>query len=291
MNSVYDKKWSPFQIFMMLVCFALIAATLSPILNILATSFSGKNAIARGDVGLWPVDFTTEAYGRVFGNSNIVYSLFYSIVLTLASAFLYVFMTILAAYPLSKTDLRGGNICMTLVTLTMYISAGTVPSYLLIKDLGLMNTVWALILPGMISPFNLIILRSFFMGINKSLYEAAYMDGCGEWGCLFKIAIPLSRPSIATLMLFYAVSRWNGVSDVLYYIDNTKLYTLQYQLKLLLDSFTMTYAPGEIVEETAIAAENVKSATIIFSMVPIMIVYPFVQQYFTKGVNIGGVKE
>jgi len=291
MNSVYDKKWSPFQIFMMLVCFTMIAVTLSPILNILATSFSGKNAILRGDVGLWPVEFTTEAYARVFGNANIVYSLFYSIALTLGSAFLYVFMTILAAYPLSKLDLKGGNVCMTIITLTMYISAGTVPSYLLIKELNLMNTVWALILPGMISPFNLIILRSFFMGINKSLFEAAYMDGCGEWGCLFKIAVPLSRPSIATLMLFYAVSRWNGVTDVLYYIDNTKLYTLQYQLKLLLDSFNIDYTKGELVEQMTIASENVKSATIIFSMVPIMIVYPFVQQYFTKGVNIGGVKE
>ena len=291
MNSVYDKKWSVFQVFMMLVCFALIAATLSPILNILATSLSGKNAIQRGDVGLWPVDFTTEAYARVFGNANIVYSLWYSIALTIGSALLYVFMTILAAYPLSKKDLRGGSLCMTIVTLTMYISAGTVPSYLLIKELKLMNTVWALVLPGMISPFNLIILRSFFMGINKSLFEAAYMDGCGEWGCLFKIAIPLSRPSIATLMLFYAVSRWNGVTDVLYYIDNTKLYTLQYQLKLLLDSFNVDYTKGELAEQMTIAAENVKSATIIFSMVPILLVYPFVQQYFTKGVNIGGVKE
>ena len=117
------------------------------------------------------------------------------------------------------------------------------------------------------------------------------MDGCGEWGCLFKIAIPLSRPSIATILLFYAVSRWNGVGDVLYYISDPKLYTLQYQLKLLLDTISIDYTKQEMIEQITIAPENIKSATIIFSMVPVLVVYPFVQKYFTQGVNIGGVKE
>lgn len=290
MNSVYDKKWSFFQIVMVCVCVFAIAITMIPVLNIVALSLSGKNAIAKGIVGIWPVDFTLDAYESVFGNGNIVYSMFYSLFLTIIVGLGSAFMTILAAYPLSKTELKGRHICMTLITITMYISAGTVPNYLLVKDLGLMNTIWALILPSLISPFNLIILRTFFMGINKSLFEAAWMDGCGEWGCMFKIAVPLSRPSIATITLFYAVSRWNGITDVLYYIDNTKLYTLQYQLKLLLDSFTLTYTAEEMKEMTT-TAENVKSATILFSMIPILIIYPFVQKYFTKGVNIGGVKE
>ena len=291
MNSVYDKKWSFFQTTMVLVCIAAIALTLFPVFNIVALSLSGKNAIAKGLVGIWPVDFTLEAYERVFGNKELVYSMFYSLAITIAVGVGSAFMTILAAYPLSMSDLKGGRFCMTLITITMYIGAGTVPSYLLVKNLGMMNTVWALIIPSLISPFNLIILRTFFMGINKSLFEAAWMDGCGEWGCMFKIAVPLSRPSIATITLFYAVSRWNGMTDVLYYIDDKKLQTLQYQLKLLIDSFTIVYQPGEIVEEMSISAENVKSATILFSMVPILIVYPFVQKYFTKGVNIGGVKE
>ena len=269
MNSVYDKKWSIFQTTMVLVCIAAIALTLFPVFNIIALSLSGKNAIAKGLVGIWPVDFTLEAYERVFGNKELVYSMFYSLAITIAVGVGSAFMTILAAYPLSKTELKGGRFCMTLITITMYIGAGTVPSYLLVKNLGMMNTVWALIIPS----------------------EAAWMDGCGEWGCMFKIAVPLSRPSIATITLFYAVSRWNGMTDVLYYIDDKKLQTLQYQLKLLIDSFTIVYQPGEIAEEMSISAENVKSATILFSMVPILIVYPFVQKYFTKGVNIGGVKE
>ena len=290
MNAIYDKKWSPFQITMALVCFVALAITLSPLLNVLAISFSGKDAIAKGIVGLWPVEFTTQAYEQVFGNGSTVYSMFYSLALTLAVGGLTTFLTILAAYPLSKTDLVGGRFCMSLITITMYIGAGLIPSYLLVKNLGLMNSIWALILPGLISPFQLIILRSFFLGINKSLFEAAYMDGCGEWGCLFKIAVPLSTPSISTIMLFSCVSRWNGISDVLYYIQNPKLYTLQYNLKLLLDSFHIEYTPEEMAQIT-MSAENVKSATILFSMVPILVVYPFVQKFFTKGINIGGVKE
>ena len=212
MNSVYDKKWSIFQLVMVGVCVGAIALTLFPVFNIIALSLSGKNAIAKGLVGIWPVDFTLEAYQKVFGNRDVVYSMFYSLILTVAVGVGSAFMTILAAYPLSKTDLKGSRFCMTLITITMYIGAGTVPNYLLVKELGMMDTVWALILPGLISPFNLIILRTFFMGINRSLFEAAWMDGCGEWGCMFKIAVPLSRPSIATITLFYAVSRWNSMT-------------------------------------------------------------------------------
>ena len=275
---------------MIIVCCLAIVITLIPILNIVATSFSGKNAIAKGIVGIFPVEFTTEAYEMVFKNSGIVRSLFYSIFLTVGYALLATFMTILAAYPLSKTDLKGRHVFQTIITVTMYVSAGTVPAYLLIKNLGLMNTVWALVIPGMISPFNLIILRTFFAGINKALYEAAYMDGCGEWGCLFRITIPLSLPSIFTIMLFYAISRWNGVTDVLYYVNKPDLYTLQYQLKLMLDSLTIPYKPEEMAT-MQITPENVKSSTIVFAMVPMLLIYPFVQKYFTKGVTIGGVKE
>lgn len=290
MNSIYDKKWSAYQIVMILVCALAIFITMAPILNIVALSFSGKNAIAKGLVGLWPVEFTLEGYEMVFGNRNIVYSMFYSIVLTLVSGFLSTFMSIIAAYALSKERLQGRGFFMALITITMYISAGTIPNYLLVKELHLMNTVWALILPGLISPFNMIILRSFFIGINNSLFEAAHMDGCGEWGCLFRIAIPLSKPSIATIMLFYSISRWNNVTDVLYYIKKSELYTLQYQLKLMLDSLSIDYSSEEALE-MLVTPENVKSSTIIFSMVPMLIVYPFVQKYFTQGMNIGGVKE
>ena len=166
MNSVYDKKWSPYQIVITIACILMIVVTLLPVLNIVAISLSGKNAIAKGLVGVWPKEFTLEAYKMVFQNNNIVHSLFYSIFLTLGSALLSTFMTILAAYPLSKSDLKGRHVFLVLITITMYVGAGIVPNYLLVKELHLMNTIWALVLPGMISPFNLIILRTFLSLIH-----------------------------------------------------------------------------------------------------------------------------
>lgn len=289
MNSVYDNKKGLFQVVLWIFFGSVILITILPILHIFAISFSGKDAIMRGDVGIIPVDFTTEAYGMVFRNSAIVQSLFFSIFLTVGASLLSIFVTILAAYPLSKSHLKGRAFFMAMITITMYVSAGMVPDYLLMKELSLLNTVWVLVFPGLVSAFNLIILRSFFSGINNALFEAAYIDGCGEWKCLFKIAIPLSLPSIFTLMLFYAVARWNGISDILYYINDSSLYTLQYQLKLMLDTINLPYEYGQIVQQ--ITPENVKASTVIFSMIPMLIVYPFVQKYFTKGVMIGGVKE
>lgn len=289
MNPVYEKKKSLFQILLALFFIIVIVITLVPILHILAISFSGKDPIMRGDVGLLPKEFTLEAYNMVFRNDMIVHSLFFSIFLTIASSFLSMGATILAAYPLSKSHLKGKTFFLGMITITMYVSAGMVPDYLLIKELHMLNSIWVLLLPGLISAFNLIILRSFFAGINNALFEAAYIDGCGEWKCLFKIAIPLSLPAIFTLTLFYAVSRWNGITDVLYYINDSSLYTLQYQLKLMLDTINLPYEHGQIIQQ--ITPENVKASTVVFSMVPMLIVYPFVQKYFAQGVMIGGVKE
>lgn len=289
MGTTMEKKNSPFQIFLWIFFGLIIAVMLFPILHIFAMSFSGKDAISRGEVGIFPVDFTTEAYAMVFRNRGIVKSLFFSLILTLVSCCISTFTTILAAYPLSKSDLKGRTFFMAMITVTMYVNAGMVPDYLLVKGLNLLNTVWVLLLPGLISAFNLIILRTFFAGINKALFEAAYMDGCGEWKCLFKVAIPLSLPSIFTIMLFYAVARWNNISDILYYINDSDLYTLQYQLKLMLDTLNLPYEYGQVVQQ--ITPENVKASTVVFSMVPMLIVYPFVQRYFTKGMMIGGVKE
>lgn len=289
MNSTYEKKNSAFQIFLWIFFGFVILIMLLPILHIVAISFSGKDAIMRGDVGIFPTSFTLEAYAMVFRNRGIVNSLFFSIALTLASSILSIFVTILAAYPLSKSYLKGKAFFMALITITMYVSAGTVPDYLLMKEMNLLNTVWVLLFPGLISAFNLIILRTFFAGINNALFEAAHMDGCSEWKCLFKIAIPLSLPSIFTLMLFYAVARWNNISDILYYINDSNLYTLQYHLKLMLDTINLPYEHGQIIQQ--ITPENVKASTVVFSMIPMLIIYPFVQKYFAKGVMIGGIKE
>jgi len=196
-------------------------------------------------------------------------------------------MTILAAYPLSKEGLKGRKLIMTLFVLTMYFDPGTVPNYLNVKSFDLIDTVWALLIPGALSAYNLIIMRSFFIGIDKSLYESAYIDGCSEFKALTKIAIPLAVPAIATLSLFYAVSRWNGISDVLYYINKSSLYTVQMMLKQMIDSVKISLQEGT---NTQLIADNIKAASIVISMTPMLIAYPFIQRYFTKGIMLGAVK-
>lgn len=290
MANTYDKKYSPFQIVLSIFFILVILAVLLPIINIVATSFSGREAIAMGKVGLLPVDFTTSAYKMVFRDKSMLRSLAFSITLMLVKTVVSMLLTILAAYPLSKRNLPGSRTIMLMITITMYFSAGMIPNYLLVKQLHLINTFWVLVIPAAITPFNLIILRSFFMSINSSLFDAAYIDGCTEMQTLRMIAIPLSKAAILTLSLFYAVSRWNSVSDIILYVQNTKFYTLQYKLKLMLDTINLPYDEMD-AEAREIVAENFKAACIVFTMIPVLVIYPFVQKYFRQGVMVGGVKE
>ena len=290
MANTYDKKYSPFQIVLSIFFILVILAVLLPIINIVATSFSGRESIAMGKVGLLPVDFTTSAYKMVVRDKSMLRSLAFSITLMLVKTVVSMLLTILAAYPLSKRNLPGSRTIMLMITITMYFSAGMIPNYLLVKQLHLINTFWVLVIPAAITPFNLIILRSFFMSINSSLFDAAYIDGCTEMQTLRMIAIPLSKAAILTLSLFYAVSRWNSVSDIILYVQNTKFYTLQYKLKLMLDTINLPYDEMD-AEAREIVAENFKAACIVFTMIPVLVIYPFVQKYFRQGVMVGGVKE
>ncbi|WP_051685207.1 carbohydrate ABC transporter permease [Clostridium sp. KNHs205] len=287
MSEVKSKSSMVFQAVAGALFVIITIITLIPILRVLAVSLSSKGAILSGKVLVYPVQLTFEAYQKVFGNSNFVNSFLFTILLTAGYTAVCMTMTILAAYPLSKKGLRGGGFIMTLFVLTMYFDPGTIPNYLNVKSLGLIDTVWALIIPGALSAYNLIIMRSFFRGIDSSLYESAYIDGCSQWKSLFKIAIPLAVPAVATLSLFYAVSRWNGISDVLYYINNSELYTVQMKLKQMIDSVKISLEEGKTSQ---LIADNIKSASIVISMTPMMIAYPFIQKYFTKGIMLGAVK-
>lgn len=287
MSEVKSRQAKIFQIIIGTAFVIITIITLIPIMRVISVSLSSKDAILSGKVFVFPVQLTTEAYMKVFGNSNFVHSFLYTITLTAGFTALSMVMTILAAYPLSKSGLKGKSIIMALFVLTMYFDPGTIPNYLNIKDLKLLDTIWALVLPGALSAYNLIIMRSFFLGIDKSLYESAYIDGCSEVKALLKIAIPLAVPAIATLSLFYAVSRWNGISDVLYYINRSKLYTVQMILKQMIDSVKISLVEGQT---TQLVADNIKSASIVFSMTPMLIAYPFIQKFFTKGIMLGAVK-
>ncbi len=271
----------------LVICFI----TMVPLLNIVAISLSAKQAILQGAVGILPVDFTTDAYTKVFGDSSFIFSFGYSIALTAGYTLITMIMTILCAYPLSRANLKGSAIIMTFIVFTMYFDPGIIPNYLNIKQLGLIDKLGSLILPGAISAYNMIILRTFFKSLDSSLYEAAYLDGCSEFKTLVRIALPLTTPALATLALFYAVGRWNGLSDIIFYISDSRLFTVQLKLKQMIDSSTQIN-PGEsnMLTVENITPENIKAASIVISMIPMIIAYPFVQKYFTKGIMLGAVK-
>lgn len=287
MGELKSKGERRFQIFWNTFFIVVSIIALIPIFRVISVSLSSKDAILSGKVFLYPVQITTEAYVRAFRSGSFVSSFIFSIILMLAATVICMVMTILAAYPLSKTKLKGTGIIMTMFVLTMYLDPGIIPKYLNIRDFSMLDTVWALIIPEALSAYNMIIMCNAFKSLDGSLYEAAKIDGCTEFQTMIKIAIPLVYPTLATLALFYAVGRWNRLSDVLYYVNSSSLYTVQMVLKQLIESIKISQEEGAVSQ---LVADNIKSASIVISMTPMVIAYPFIQKYFTKGIMIGAVK-
>ncbi|MBP3361265.1 MAG: carbohydrate ABC transporter permease [Clostridia bacterium] len=271
---------------------AAVLVTIIPFLNVIAMSLSSPEAITRGSVWLWPAGLNAEAYKAVFTDLSMIWALVYTIILTIFYTVLAMILTVLLAYPLTKNRLRGRKFFTFIFVFTMYFSGGVIPEYILFKNLKIINTMTVLVIPGLLSVYNMIILKSFLMGLPASIEESAYLDGASDFCILFKIILPLSKPILATLCLFYAVFRWNTFQDVLYFVTNSKLYTLQLKLNMLINitqSSELTQFEG--ANPTRIAAENIKSASIIFATVPIVLVYPWLQKYFVTGMTLGAVKE
>lgn len=287
MGELKSKADRRFQLFWNTFFIIISIVALIPIIRVISMSFSSKDAILGGKVFLYPVQFTTEAYVRAFFSGSFLSAFLYSVFLMIGATVACMIMTVLAAYPLSKKNLKGGTIIMTLFVLTMYLDPGIIPKYLNVKDFKLIDTVWALIVPEALSAYNMIIMCTAFKGVDSSLYEAAKIDGCNEIQTLFKVALPLVYPTMATLALFYAVGRWNRLSDVLYYVNSSRLYTVQMVLKQLIESVKISQEEGIA---TQLVADNIKSASIVISMTPMVIAYPFIQKYFTKGIMLGAVK-
>ena len=279
-EKIFQFFWTLF--FILVTCIAMV-----PILRVVSMSFSAKDAITAGKVFIFPVGFNTEAYVKAVNSGSFIRAFGYSIVLMIGSTVVNLVMTVLAAYPLSKKNLIGGGLVMTLFVMTMYLNPGVIPTYLNVRDFGLINKVWALIIPGALSAYNMIIMCNAFRGIDSAIYEAATIDGCSQFRTLTSVALPLVYPTIATLGLFYAVGRWNGINDVMYYINDSTLYTVQMVLKQFIESVTVSVEEGI---NTNLVAENIKAASIVISMLPMLIVYPFVQKFFTKGIMVGAVK-
>ncbi|MEK5024830.1 MULTISPECIES: carbohydrate ABC transporter permease [unclassified Paenibacillus] len=264
---------------------------LAPFLHVIAVSLSSNRAITSGEVTIFPIEVNWNAYIKVFSDNAMIRSLVFTIILTVATTVLCMLFTIAAAYPLTKSKLKGRKFFMYVIIITMFFSGGIIPEYLLIRDLHMLNSVWALILPGLVSPFNLIILISFFNNIPPSLEESAEIDGSSHFRTLMSIVLPLSMPVMATLSLFYAVGRWNGFQDSLMYINNPDLYPLQLKLfQMVQNNMVSELTQMEGANRTALTPESLKAATVIFATVPILAVYPWLQKYFVSGVMLGAVK-
>lgn len=266
---------------------------LYPLLVVLSTSFSAPSAVTSGKVWLFPVDFSLAGYQAVFRTNDVLIgyrnSLFYMVVGTIIN----LFMTLIAAYPLSRDDLPGQGIIMKLFTFTMIFSGGMIPNYLLMKDLHLLNTPWVMIIPGAISVYNMIITRTFIRSnIPKEMLEAAQIDGCSDIQYFLKMVLPLSGAVIAVITLYYAIGHWNAYFNAFMYLNDKELYPLQIFLKNILVSNQVE--ADMIVDEQVQAVEGIaevlKYSLIVVAVVPVMIIYPFVQKHFVKGVMIGAVK-
>ena len=269
----------------------LVFLCLFPFLNIVSVSLSSRGAVMSNRVGLWPVEFDITAYKVVFNNHLMVRSLWFTILLTVVFVGLTMGMTVMTAYPLARKDLKGRNIILLYIIFTMYFSGGMIPGYLNIKELGLLNSFWSLVLPGLISTYNMILMRTFFSSLPEEIEESARIDGAGEFTILVRIILPLSKAMLATIALFYAVSRWNGFSDSVLYINDSRMYTLQLRLRQIV----ALNQSDEMINDTpeakaSLISETVKAACLVFSMLPILVIYPWLQKYFVKGVMIGSVK-
>ncbi len=279
-----------FDISIIIITVISVILCLVPVLNVFAVSISSNSAIMAGKVFLIPKEITFESYKAIFQDGSMLYSLVYTVFLTFAYTLLAMILTIFAAYPLTKKRLKGRNLILLLIVFTMYFSGGIIPDYLLINNLKLTDNILSLLLPGAISAFNLIVLKSFFLSLPESLEESAILDGCNDIGVLFKIVLPLSKPVLATLSLYYAVGKWNSFQDALFYISNPKLFPLQLKLyQIVMNSQALDVSMGDNASVN-ILPESLKNACVVFATLPIVLVYPKLQKYFVSGVTIGAVK-
>ncbi|OBZ13913.1 MULTISPECIES: carbohydrate ABC transporter permease [Bacillales] len=261
-----------------------------PFLNVIAQSLSSAGAIDRGEVMFWPVEFTTRYYEYVFDDVSIWRAFSVTVYITVLGTIINLLMTASLAYPLSRQEYVGRTYILIFVLMTMIFSAPLIPQFILMREVGLVNTLWALMIPTAISAFNLFVLRSFFTQIPTELVDSSRMDGCSELRILWSIILPLSKPALATVGIFYSVTNWNKYMDALYYINDVKKYPLQVKLRQLLITDDLTDTGNLAFEAASQSVQGVQMAVILVATIPIIMVYPFLQRYFIKGMMIGSIK-
>lgn len=274
-----------------ILCILISLICVLPMINLLARSLSGTDYLVRHEIYLIPKGLNFGAYTTVLSDPKYIRAFFYTVGLTVVGTLVSLFMTTICAYPLIFPQLKGRNFFNIVITITMFFNAGTIPNYLLIQKLGMLDKPIVLIIPYCLSIYNMIIMRSFFYGIPDSLRESAEMDGASFLRILWSIYLPLSKPVLATLALFYAVGRWNGYSDALMYVKKPEYYPLQLLLYNILNNINSVEVATQEGFSAPGLSESLKAAIVMFSTIPILCIYPFLQKYFIHGVMVGAVKE
>lgn len=283
------RKFTVGKFFLYLILTLLVFVCVYPFLNVLAYSFSGYNAVLSGKVTFYPIDFTISAYQQIIGKQQMWKAMSTTVFVTFMGTGVGLLLTTFAAYALSRDTLPGQKILLGLILFTMYFSGGIIPTFLVVKQLGMYDSLTSLYIPQAMSVFNFIVMRTFFRQLPESLEEAARIDGASDIQVFFKIVIPLSVPIIATIALFYAVQYWNNYFDALLYIQDPDKYTLQLRLRSLLFADELN-SGGASESEIQVMSQSLKMACVAVSTIPILVVYPWLQKYFVKGVMLGAVK-
>lgn len=290
----YSRSDQVFYVFSFVFLLFFFLIVLYPIVFVVSSSFSSGVAVSGGKVVLWPVDFSLDGYKTVFNNRDIMLGFKNSVLVAVIGTVVNIVVTMVAAYCMSRDDVPFSNQIMLIFTFTMFFGGGMIPSYMLVRDLGLIDSMWSLILPGSMSVYNMIIARTFIRSsIPHELLEASQMDGCSDIRYFLQIVIPLSKPVIAILVLYYGVGHWNTYFNAMLYLNDKAKFTLPIFLKQILIANQIdpsTVSDPELQMKIAQTADVIKYALIVVSTVPVLVIYPFVQKHFVQGVMIGSIK-
>lgn len=283
------RNISLFQVVNTLILLSLAVVTVYPVIYITAVSLSATSEVVQGNVTLFPKGFNLEAYAQVLTDHRVPRAYLNTLMYTALGTAINLLLTAIAAYPLARRDMFGRNFFLLAIILTMFLNPGIIPNYLIVSELGLIDSVWALVLPNAIWTFELLILKSFYENMSESLREAAVVDGASEYRILFQIVIPLSKPALASIGLFYFMGHWNSFFIPMIYLNDANMYPLQVVLRDML-IFSEGGNNASLVDSSALAPQAMKNATIVLSMIPVLLIYPFAQKYFAKGVMLGSEK-
>jgi len=283
--------YKAFRVFNVVALLLIVFVTFYPFLNMVAQSFSSEGNINAGRVNLIPRGFNIQTYKVVMADSTFWTSYKNTVLYTVAATTISMVLTTAFAYAISKRHLKGRNFFIAIAVFTMFFNGGIIPNYVLITSLGLKNTLWAIVLPNAISVFNLLIMKSFFENMPAELEEAGAIDGLNTYGILFRIVLPLSKAVLATMILFYAVINWNAWFGAFLYLDKSELFPVTIFLRNMIAGASTANSIGGAADNLTQIASNIKSVTMVLSVVPILLIYPFVQKYFVSGVMLGSVKQ